>query len=129
MSNPDLEAMLLRWTPILRLQDWTIRIVYKRHFDMADGKGGTIGWCLRKKTAWIKVLDPQDYQPNPEESIPPDVELTVVHELLHLHFALVDDLFSGIKEDLLEQSIHDISMALIALNRRGDAVKVPDKRR
>lgn len=114
---PPLTELTAKWQRILRLQDWTIRIVYKRHYDMADGKAGTVGWCVKKKTAWIDVLDPQDYQPNPDLSIPPDVELTVVHELLHLQFALVDDLSTGTKEDLFEQAIHDISSALVNLDR------------
>lgn len=119
-NRPDLYALVNKWARIMRLQDWVIGIVYKRHYEMDDGKGGTVVWCVRKKNAWITILDPIDYQHNPEECIPPDVELTVVHELTHLQFALLDDMsLQGLKEDVFEQAVHDISSALVLLDRRG----------
>jgi hypothetical protein len=112
---PDLNALTKKWQAILRLQDWTIEAGYKRAFDMPDGKQGGCTWVRRLKRALISVLDPQDYGPDPVAGSQ-DIEATLVHELLHIHFALVDD-FAGVSMDLFEQSIDAIAIALVRLDR------------
>ena len=114
MDYPDLSALVAKWQPILRLQDWDITAIYERHFAMDDGKQGGVKWLRRLKQARIRVLDPSDYGVQWQ---PQDVEATVVHEMLHVHFALVDD-YVSLSLDLFEQSIEAISLALIRLDRQ-----------
>lgn len=49
---------------------------------------GNIHWDTDKKTAVIRVLDPADYR-LPAQDVLPDIEFTVVHELIHLELAPV----------------------------------------
>lgn len=50
-----------------------------------DGCNGECEWQLKTKIATIRILDPIDYPEN--LIIEQDMEKTLVHELLHLHFA------------------------------------------
>lgn len=115
-SKPDLIALLAKWKKILKLRDWDIRIKYARAYDLPEGKVGTSGWVARNASALIKILDPVDY--SPDSVWPQDVEGTVVHELLHLHFAAIDDLIVGnLAGIVLEQAINRIENALTSLDR------------
>ncbi len=54
---------------------------------------------------------------------PYDVELTIVHELLHLHFSAWDLLFDEGDQAVifLEQAVHNLSSALVAADRNDRA--------
>jgi hypothetical protein len=76
---------------------------------------GECDWVLPRKEAIIRILDPVDY---PENKIfTQDMERTLVHELLHLHFAPLA--IHDTDEILLEQAMHGIDGALVRLNRNG----------
>lgn len=114
-AKPALNALCTKWQRILRLQDWDVKILFARGFDLTAGKQGTIEWVSKKKSAFVKILDPQDYEP--AIRWPQDVEKTVVHELLHLHYAPIDDT-EGLREMILEQAVECIATALISLDRQ-----------
>ena len=114
-ERPDLKVLLAKWQPVLRLQDWDIEIMYVKPYELDPDTGGQVIRCDGKKTARIKVLDP-DYR-DPCLIVKPDVEYTVVHELVHIHFAVFDDL-EGPADTLYEQWIHRLASALLALDRR-----------
>jgi hypothetical protein len=109
----NLNVLLKKWQAILRLQDWDITIKYKRHYDMDDNKAGGVSWIKRRKIARISVLDPIDIGTGWNSE---DVEATVVHELLHIQFCMIDD-FSGVSADLFEQAIEATTNSLIRLDR------------
>jgi hypothetical protein len=114
---PDLDDLLAKWQAILRLQDWDVDIGYYRAFDMLQGKQGTCKPTLTKKHAIIKILDPQDYDPDIVK--PQDVECIVVHELIHLHFAPIDDdIPGGLPTTCLEWAVDALSRALVKLDRK-----------
>lgn len=113
-SKPDLEQLLAKWKPILRLSDWDIVIGYKRAFDLRPSEQGQCAWTVAKKSAHICVLDPCDYDPS--NVWPQDIEKTVVHELVHLHFAIVDDR-GELYEKCMEQAVECIAWALIDRDR------------
>ena len=116
-ERPDLQALLAKWQKILRLQDWQIKIEFRRKFDMPEYKQGTVGFNAGKKMAAIGIIDPIDY--SPKSDWPQDVEGTIVHELLHLHFGLTDTSKSGsLEEDLWEQAINSLETALVGLDRK-----------
>lgn len=114
VANPDLQALLVKWQAVLRLQDWDIEILYVKSFDLEVNTGGHVVRCDAKKTARVKVLDPDLYDPC--LIVKQDVEYTVVHELVHIHFALIDD-FKDTNNALYEQAVHRISKALLSLDR------------
>lgn len=72
---------------------------------------------LPKRMATIRILDPVDYPDGLAE--PQDMELSLVHELLHIHlFPLFADREEEMRMIAEEQAIEAISRGLIALNRK-----------
>lgn len=114
-TRPDLAALLAKWQPILRLQDWDIEIIYVQAFELDQYTGGKVIRCDAKKTARIKVLELDCHDPC--LIVKNDTEYTVVHELLHLHFAVIDNFKEGAETALYEQAVHRIAMALLELSR------------
>lgn len=105
-----LEAVCKKWQTRLRLQDWDIKIQFKRAYDLGADKEGECAFVISQKIAVISILDPMDY--NPAVSWEQNIEQTVVHELLHLHFAFFGA-FEGLQEDTFEQAINCIAGALV----------------
>ena len=116
LSHDDLQDRLSYWKGVLRLNDWDIKVVVKRGFDMPHDTQGRCEWVLSRKEAFIKILHPDDFDPTC--SYPQDMEATLVHELTHLHMGT----FAAVEEDspldiAMEQAIHAISYALVGLQR------------
>jgi hypothetical protein len=74
------------WRQRLKLDDWQISVAMARLSDLPPKTLGGIRWDKTKKTAVIWVLDPADYRLPFRETLD-DMELTVVHELVHLDLA------------------------------------------
>lgn len=123
LTEEELRAKCAEWQKILLLQDWiiTIRIRRERDFLNADANAEIVP-SLPKRMATISILDPVDYPPDVSE--PQDMELSLVHELLHIHlFPLFADREDEMRLVSEEQAIEAISRGLIALARRGGETK------
>lgn len=113
------------WQKVLRLQDWDIRLSLVRQWDVPSAFG-TSQSHLDKKIAKVKILEViDDGDPNDFEEY--DQETTLVHELLHVHFAafsVKDDEHAEIAQ---HQVIQALSYALIKLDRArfGEPVVIP----
>lgn len=117
-SDANLRIWLYKWQSILRLQDWDVKIEFARSFEMETvRRAGEVSYVCEKKTAVIKILVPQDYPTDIRWK--QDIEQTVVHELLHLHFSWTDDL-TGLANTGMEQAINCIALALVARDRQKD---------
>jgi hypothetical protein len=126
MANDTLTALCREWQERLRLQDWDIEILYVPSHEIADGhRGAQIQWFAEKRFAKIKVLDPAGYRP--DNFVDYDEELSVVHELVHLH--LIGAWPEGTLADPIEAeevAVHRLSEALVKLKREGvPSVPVP----
>lgn len=112
LTEDQLQEKLNYWQKRLRLQDWIIEVSISRGRDMLENSLACVNWELRKKMASIKILDQLDY--------PPDImgvrnmENDLVHELLHLHFAPINDHFGeeGFYTTFEEQAIESIASGL-----------------
>lgn len=115
MTNEELEVRCVEWQKVLGLSDWIVTVKFKRYHELTElNRGGEVTYCHPKMTAEISVLDAGDW--NPTFISGEDQEKTLVHELLHLHFAhLTDSDDDNIHE---EQAIELISRALVGLKRR-----------
>jgi len=105
------------------LNDWDIKIFIARERDMFNpGTQGGCRWELKNKMAIIKILDPVDYDPDiPWEQ---DMEKTLVHELLHLHFAPFDKYEADCMEGIvMEQAIDAIAKALVETKRENTSAR------
>lgn len=120
----NLKELLKKWQAILRLQDWNIKIRWVKHYDLANDTKGQCRWVLGKKAALISILEPEDFDPSIKWE--QDPECTVVHELLHLHIAPLDDgdEWRGLKDKMMEQAICSISEALVNCDRAPAIVKI-----
>lgn len=116
LSQVEAEDRLHFWQGVLGLEDWDIRIDIVRYFQMDKGSMGEVRRANFKKIADITLLDPQDYSPSFMRE--QDMEKTLVHELLHLHFW--GSRPPGAKEDERgeERAIDAIASALVGLHRK-----------
>ena len=122
MTNKQARERLAYWQKVLRLQDWRI------HVEMVDSEDieGNSGQChvhQRTKTAVIKLLKPEAFNLTSTFSkVFPDCidpEVTLVHELLHIHFdgLFVEDDKDDIREDREEVGLELVASALLRLER------------
>jgi hypothetical protein len=117
----ELRKQLAYWQRILYLQDWTIDVRVVRQWDMGDRLTlAQCEWFLQRKDAIIQVLNPHDLPGissrflHSEEC---DYDVSLVHELLHLHFAP----FHKDADDVAhEQAINSISRGIVRVWRNKD---------
>ncbi|MBZ5595780.1 MAG: hypothetical protein LAP39_26370 [Acidobacteriia bacterium] len=88
VTDEQVHDWLHVWQKRLRLEDWKIEVKVVRVWELEQGTLGHIDWSIPHKTATIKVLNPSDYE-LPKDKIPADMELSVVHELVHLHLSVL----------------------------------------
>lgn len=115
-TRDELRQLCAEWQKILRLQDWDVVVQVSRRDDtFGHTNTGQVRYQLGLKQALIKIIDPIDYPTN--VIYPQDMETTLVHELLHLHFAPFDaddDTPAGTAQ---EQAIEAIAKGLVSLKR------------
>lgn len=111
MNLENLQQILLEWQRILKLLDWDISVKVVPHRE-AEEAWGNVRWNLDEKFADIKLLDPADQSGGMR---PYNVEETLVHELLHLHFAPFDATTGTHEQRFQEQAINAIARALVNL--------------
>ena len=105
---------LALWQRRLKLEDWRISVSPARSSQLKPGTLGAISWDKGKKTATIWVLDPADYQ-LPFREMLDDMELTVVHELIHLELASLPRGQASRSSE--EHAVNGFADALLALDR------------
>jgi len=88
VSQQQAQDWLHLWQKRLHLEDWKIDIKIVRIWELEQGTLGHIDWSVPHRTATIKVLNSADYE-LPKDKIPSDVELSIVHELVHLHLSVL----------------------------------------
>lgn len=113
--------LLKEWQERLGLQDWVIKFYPNCKAEEVD-EGTSIGsttWQTTNKTAIIKIIDKKEY--SEEYMIPYDFEETLVHELLHCKFSMIDkdlNTYEGIVvEQVRHQLIDDLARAFIMAKR------------
>lgn len=122
-SQEQLEQYLHDWQKELRLMDWDVSIAIKpAHKMFTQDAQASIEWQLAEKTAMIHILHPDDY---PDGLVrDQDHEVSLVHELLHLHYAPFEETEAGtLAHDMMELSIDTISHTLVRLKREGEKAR------
>jgi hypothetical protein len=114
--KPDLIELMARLQRELRLQDWRIDVSYVRDLCASDGTvvHGLCYSLVDAKTARIEIRDPE----TPAGDNDPTVEETLVHELVHLHFAPLSG-FTQADIAVEEQAVWALSEAIC--NAKNDA--------
>lgn len=118
-TEEQLKAKCAEWQKILRLEDWTIFTgIYRSRDFKTENSQAEIEPFLLKRMAKIRILDPVDYEPTCWT--PQDMEISLVHELIHIHlFQLFADREDESRQIAEEQAIEAISRGLVDLYRRG----------
>jgi hypothetical protein len=117
-SEEFLTERLAVWRQRLRLNDWTLTIVASHPGDLKPRTLGHIHWDVEKKIASIRVLDASDYRMACPDALN-DMELTVVHELVHLVLSSVS---RSVEADrgAEENTVNRIANALLDLARQSN---------
>lgn len=108
--------------------DWDLFVRFAKKDEHED----TWGICFPQNTTkeaviimqnprWIKDLGPDSYQA--------DAEVTLTHELLHLHFSPLNHASGSHKEMIEEQIVSCLAQLLVALDRRDEALINPQNPR
>ena len=114
MSLENPQQSCREWQQILGLMDWDV-LVKIVSYEEIDEVSGRVDFAINNKTADISLIKPEGY---PFDALRPyNMEETLVHELLHLHFALFN-VESGLKAIAQEQAINAIAKALVSLKRQ-----------
>lgn len=120
LTEEQLIELCKYWQKRLRLEHWDIflRIARAREFELKDAQG-ECRWVQSSALATIKILDHVDWPQTPFEH---DMEKTLVHELLHLHFCPFDDCLDSdnLKDIMLERAIDHIAKALVEEKRKNE---------
>lgn len=120
-NQEQLDACLVYWQKVLRLQDWTIRARIKRSYEMTHKDAdGYIDHHHCIKSAMITLIDPADYEPACWSDL--DHEQVLVHEMLHIYEgAIMEKLDDDAAKTALierEQLCECLASAFVALNRK-----------
>ena len=118
LTKKTLVARLAYWQKRLRVQDWKVVATIARYTALPNNGLGHVIIGHDKREAYIRVLCAEDARPYDVVDMQAalDWELTVVHELLHLHFhdVLPDDLAkTNPKSIAMERAIDQIAHALV----------------
>jgi hypothetical protein len=115
LAQKFVDEKLALWKQRLKLEDWRVSAVMTPRIDFAPQTLGGIRWDKPKKTAVIYVLAPADYR-LPFHEMLDDMELTVVHELVHLDLATAPH--HEASRSVEEHAVNGIAEAMLALDRK-----------
>ncbi len=106
--------LLKSWQKRLRLNDWTFKVI-----DLCSPEdfklSGVCGECDYQevnKSAIIRIISPDFYG---DRLIPFNYEKILVHELLHVKFALLENSENELQNRIAHQLIEDLSRAFVGM--------------
>jgi hypothetical protein len=118
ISQRKLTSIKREWQKLLRLQDWKIKIRFATDEELEEATGvEAVGACHSSpetREAQILIADVSVLEEGDRQR---DVENTIVHELLHVHFAPFQSDHEAVKLQH-EQAIEPITDALLKLKRK-----------
>jgi hypothetical protein len=114
----ELQRLCSYWQEQLGLSHWRIALRIESARDLPEGVEGCNDYQLETETAAISILDPVDY---PEGPFDQDMEMRLVHELLHIPMGYVANPEKQSLEHIhLESAISRLAYVLVTL-KRGNA--------
>lgn len=123
-DQESLDAGLAKWAKILRLQDWEIRATIKHTQDMGEKTGRSFVWPKIAQCA-IEIGTAESVRGNgvPEfHEENGDMEATLVHELLHIHFDPFAPKTGTMEYTLWERAIEVLARVLVGLDRQSRTI-------
>ena len=122
VSQEELKKLCEEWRERLRLQAWDVDAgIYRASEFELENCCGENEWGNRGNKSTIRILDPVDY---PKSNFTQDMEVTLVHELLHLHFEAFEPKDKDtLQYDLMERTIDRLAHTLVELKRMENSTK------
>jgi len=116
VSDEELQKLCAEWRDRLRLNSWDIASgVYRASEFVNENCIGENTFDLETGRSVIKVLDNVDY---PRDSwFPQDMEVILVHELLHLHFDPFAPEEGTLRHQFMERTIERLANTFVNLKR------------
>lgn len=114
-EDSHLAHLAREWQRILRLKDWDIRVRFAHAHDLSTDAQAECRWTLSSKKAVLLILYPEEY--DDFIAFQQDIEKSLVHELLHLHFAPFAAETGTPEDTAQEQAIDLIACGLVNLKR------------
>lgn len=113
MTNKDGNKLLKKWVKILQLSDWKIdlQVDCDRDKMFSTNCEGCANITETIKVATIQIVDEKYYG---SWTVPFNFEQTLIHELLHLKFRLLEDSGNSFQDRYMHQLIEEIAKALYA---------------
>lgn len=121
LTLEQLEERCAYWQGVMRLQDWRVALSIKRLRDFETEREGEVEYYLTDKKAIIRLVDPVDDLP--DHPWPLDQEITLVHELVHLHLTEWNAKTGTPEYHAKEIAINMIASALVTLERERQALE------
>lgn len=121
VNEERLRELCKEWQERLGLQSWNVKTgIYRERNFCGPERQGENEYNLATGTSLIRILDPVDY---PESKFKQDMEVTLVHELLHLVFAPFepDEDSKELEQKFMERAICQLSGALVKLKRETES--------
>jgi hypothetical protein len=114
-TSEFLNARLAFWQQRLNLQEWKLSVVSSHPGDLKPETLGNIHWDAPNKRAVVRVLAVSDYKMSCPAALE-DMELTVVHELVHLTLSPLRNSATNRSDE--EHAVNQIADALLKLERQ-----------
>ena len=113
-DNREIMDLLKKWQKILKLEHWEIilKIVRRSELECPIHDYGNVSFGPTMERAVLKLCRVDDIQ----EDFPYDLEIVLVHELLHLIFGCWVEL-TETQDGLMERAIERIAITLVSLER------------
>lgn len=118
-TEKTVDDLCQKWQALLRLRDWDIHVELfsAREFSEED-RQGEVFYDISTGQAIIHLLDVDAKLDTP---FPYDLEKVLVHELLHLHFAIFEpEQEDKLRHDLWERTVERMAKTMLLLHRQGN---------
>ena len=114
-SSAEKDELLTKWKDRLCLGDWEIKLIADCVPDelLSADATGEVEYTFVNRSAIIRIIKPEVYG---ERLRPFDFEKTLVHELLHLRFAVIDTA-DEVRDRVQHQLMEDLARAMVYANR------------
>jgi hypothetical protein len=103
------------WQDRLDLKDWDVKVELVRPNALEPKTLGNVHWDSDVKKATISVLSAYDYN-MPMQAMLDDMEVTIVHELVHLHLSSLPRSDATSRNE--EHVVVELTRALLKLEKR-----------
>lgn len=127
-TQEELDEAVAYWQPRMRLADWTLRVELVSAGQSKDlNVSGHCTFCDNKMSATIQIIKAEDLRDHLSDRnvAATNHELTLVHEMLHCHYGLIEPSRDDeTKWALFERCIDQVAKVIVDLNRAAVPLRI-----